>query len=50
MRLLEIDKLEKKLYCALQVISEVTLAVHQIQEALEQYENDTKEPKQGSPF
>tara|TARA_R110002020_G_scaffold296628_1_gene512205 strand:- start:208 stop:360 length:153 start_codon:yes stop_codon:yes gene_type:complete len=50
MKIVDIDELEKKLYCALQVISEVTLAVHQIQEALNQYENDTKEPKKGSPF
>ena len=50
MRLVEIDKLEKQLYCAQHLISEVTLAVHKIQEALNQYENDTKEPKAGSPF
>jgi hypothetical protein len=50
MKMIDIDKLEKQLYCAQHLISEVTLAIHRIQEALDQYENDTKEPEGGSPF
>tara|TARA_R110002096_G_scaffold290901_3_gene485130 strand:- start:456 stop:614 length:159 start_codon:yes stop_codon:yes gene_type:complete len=49
-KIVDIDELEKKLFCAQHVLAEVAKAVHKIQEALALYEKETrKEVKESNP-
>ena len=43
MKIVDVSKLEKNLQASQKALAEVSLAVHQIQEALNEYEKKTSE-------
>jgi hypothetical protein len=49
MRIVQIDALERKLMYAEKALAEVSMCLHNLQEALNEYENKTKEVENNTP-
>jgi conjugal transfer/entry exclusion protein len=50
MKIVDISKLEKDVQAGQKALAEISMAIHSIQEALNEYENETGENDNKPPF